>query len=364
MRRRARVRHGPELIDLLVLTGFLGSGKTTLLRDFLAMPEAAETAVIVNEVGEIGLDGAILAEGAGGLQMAMLANGCVCCALGSDLADTVSQLVDSRAAPLRRIVLETSGLSKPGPILRGLAPLAALGLCVSVVATFDCRRNADVAGFEEAAAQWAGAQALVLTKRDLATPEQVDAARAMARGVNPLAGIIDFEDRSTCVLAAFATRPPAPAVLPGAADLPHSGNAGIAELPQPNIGSAGQTTHELAHPRIAVLLFRWTAKPAWDDFAAWLDNLAGLLGERLLRVKGVVAVIESEIPLLIQSVGTMFSAPRPFGGPADSPFLVVIARDTSLDEVASVTPALPLTISRLGAPDPFARRTRTPLRAN
>jgi G3E family GTPase len=364
-RRRARVRHGPELIDFLILTGFLGSGKTTLLRDFLAMPEAAETAVIVNEVGEIGLDGAILAEGTGGLRMAMLANGCVCCALGSDLADTVSQLVDSRAAPLRRIVLETSGLSKPGPILRGLAPLAALRLRVSVVATFDCRRNADVAGFEEAAAQWAGAQALVLTKRDLATPEQMDAARAMARGVNPLAGIIDFEDRRTCVLAAFATRPPAPAVLPGAADLPHSGNPGIAELPQPNIaGSAGQSTPVPAHPRIAVLLFRWTAKPAWDDFAAWLDNLAGLLGERLLRVKGVVAVIESEIPLLIQSVGTTFSAPRPFGGPADPPFLVVIARDTSLEEVAGVTPALPLAISRLGAPDPFARRTRTPLRAN
>jgi G3E family GTPase len=353
-RRRARVRHGPELIDFLVLTGFLGSGKTTLLRDFLAMPEAAETAVIVNEVGEIGLDGAILAEGAGGLRMAMLANGCVCCALGSDLADTIEQLVDSRAAPLRRIVLETSGLSKPGPILRGLASLAALRLRVSVVATFDCQRSADAAGFEEAAAQWAGAQALVLTKRDLATLEQVDAARAMAKGVNPLADIIDFDDRSTCILAAFAMRPPAPAGLPGAADLPHRNFAGLAE----------QGTPGLAHPRVAVLLVRWTAKPAWDDFAVWLDNLAGLLGERLLRVKGVVAVLESQLPLLVQSVGTTFSAPRPFGGPADSPFLVVIARDTSLDEVASITPALPLTISRLGAPDPFARPTTTPLRAN
>jgi G3E family GTPase len=322
-------------LDFLVLTGFLGSGKTTLLRDFLATPEAAETAVIVNEVGEIGLDGAILAEGRGGLQMAMLANGCVCCALGSDLAATVEELVDSRRAPLRRIVLETSGLSRPGPILRGLAGLVALRLRVSVVSTFDCLRGADVAGFEEAAAQWAGAQALVLTKRDLATPAQVIAARAVAGGVNPLADIIDSDDRRACIHAAFASRPSAPSMLPDVAGPPH--------------------------PRIAVLLVRWMAKPGWDDLAAWLDNLAGLLGERLLRVKGVVAVAGYEHSLLVQSVGTTFSAPRPFAG---TPFLVVIARDTSPDEIAHVTPELPVAISMLGAPsDPFARRATTPLRA-
>jgi G3E family GTPase len=293
--------------------------------------------VIVNEIGEIGLDGAILAESTGGLRMAMLANGCVCCALGSDLAATVEQLVDRSGAPLRRIVLETSGLSRPGPILRGLASLAALRLRVSVVATFDCLLGADVAGFEEAAAQWAGAQALVLTKRDLASPAQVEAARATARGVNPLADIVDFDDRRACIVAAFARRPPASAVLPDVAGL--------------------------AHPRIAVLLVRWTATPAWDDLAAWLDNLAGLLGERLLRVKGVMAVAEHEHKLLVQSVGTTFSAPRPFAGQVDTPFLVVIARDASAEELAQVTPALPVAISRLGTPDPFARQATAPLRA-
>ena len=112
-RRGGAPARGSSLIDFTVLTGFLGSGKTTLLRDFLAMQEGAGTAVIVNEVGEIGLDGAILAESAGGLRLAMLANGCVCCALGSDLADTVQRLLESQAEPPRRIVLETSGLSKP-----------------------------------------------------------------------------------------------------------------------------------------------------------------------------------------------------------------------------------------------------------
>jgi G3E family GTPase len=294
------------------------------------MPEAAGTAVIVNEVGEIGLDGAIIAETAGGSPIAMLANGCVCCTMGSDLAATVEQLV-SQAAPLRRIVLETSGLSKPGPILRSLASLASLRLRVSLVATFDCMHGAEVASFEEAAAQWAGAQALVLTRRDLASPARIEAARTMAKTVNPIAGIIDFDDRRASVLAAFAPRPSMPLELPDVAGPPH--------------------------PRIAVMLVRWSEKPEWDDLAVWLDNLSGLLGERLLRVKGVVNVSGMEQPLLVQSVGTLFSAPRPFAGPVSTPFLVVIARDTSPDELAHVAPALPIAISRLGTPDPFARRT-------
>jgi G3E family GTPase len=308
-----------------------------LLRDFIAMPEAAGTAVIVNEVGEIGLDGALIAENAGGLRMAMLANGCVCCSLGSDLALTVEQLIDSQTAQLNRIVLETSGLSKPGPILRGLASLGYLGLKVSVVATFDCVRGAEVSDFEEAAAQWTGAGALVFTRRDIASAAQIEAARVMARSVNPLAEIIDTEDRRARVLAAFAPRAQMRVAMPEPAGEPH--------------------------PRIAVMLVRWTAKPTWDDVAAWLDNLSGLLGERLLRVKGVVAVVGMEQPLLVQSVGTMFSAPRPFGGLLATPFLVVIVRDGSLGELARVTPKLRIVISQLGAPDPFARRTLAPLRA-
>ena len=114
--------------DFVVLTGVLGSGKTTLLRDYLAGPEAADTAVIVNEAGEIGLDGVILREGGGDTAIAMLANGCICCQAGSDLSYTVDRLLSTErpgaTGPLRRIVLETSGLSKPGPVLRQLASLA------------------------------------------------------------------------------------------------------------------------------------------------------------------------------------------------------------------------------------------------
>ncbi|MGH7211642.1 MAG: CobW family GTP-binding protein, partial [Acetobacteraceae bacterium] len=145
------------MTDFVVLTGFLGSGKTTLLADFLGLPDSADTAVIVNEVGEIGLDGAILAE-TGDVPIAMLSNGCICCALVGDLERTVGALLEARreGPPLARIILEPSGVSKPGPILRSLVGLAPLRMRIGVTATLDCRASVAVEGFEEAAAQWAG----------------------------------------------------------------------------------------------------------------------------------------------------------------------------------------------------------------
>ncbi|CEJ14127.1 Putative metal chaperone YciC [bacterium YEK0313] len=176
----------------IVLTGFLGSGKTTLLRDFLDLPEAADTAIIVNEAGEIGLDGALLADGGGDVRMSMLANGCVCCQGASDLAVAVEALlrVDRPQAqgPLKRIILETSGLSKPGPVLRSLSVLAEHRMPVSILSTYDAARGATLAAFPEALAQWAGAQALIVTKADLVAADAGDAAVRAAGAVNPLAG--------------------------------------------------------------------------------------------------------------------------------------------------------------------------------
>jgi G3E family GTPase len=307
--------------DFVVLTGFLGSGKTTLLRDFLAMPDAAETAVIVNEVGEIGLDGAILREGAGAVPMAMLSNGCICCQIGSDLAVTIGALLATErpegAGPLRRIVLETSGLSKPGPVLRQLAVLAEYRMRVSVLAMFDAARGMQVAAFEEAVAQWAAAHRIVLTKTDAVSAEALAEARAAVAGLNPLAEIVATPDRDAAVRAAFAQ-------LAGAA----------APVVPPRLLVA-------SHPRIAVRLARPRGVLDYDDLAAWLDNLAGALGERLLRLKGLVRVRQSDVPLLVQSVGTLFAPPRPFrqAGASGESFLVVIARDVTDADFAAVQPS-------------------------
>jgi len=308
--------------DFIVLTGFLGSGKTTLLRDFLGGPDAADTAVIVNEAGEIGLDGVILREQGGDTPIAMLSNGCICCQAGSDLAFTIDRLLAAErpgaSGPLRRIILETSGLSKPGPVLRQLASLAAHRLRVSVLATFDATRGAETAQFEEAAAQWAAAHRIVVTKADAVPPEGLTRARQEIAGLNPLSEIVATAERDRAVATAFAPL------------------AGVAHMPVlPRV--AGQ----VPHPRIAVCLAQPTAVLAYDDLAAWLDNLAGALGERLLRLKGLVRVKESERPVLVQSVGTLFSALRPFGEVQATPplFLVIIVRDLQASELESVSPA-------------------------
>ncbi|MBN9085980.1 MAG: GTP-binding protein [Reyranella sp.] len=310
---------GPAGTDFVVLTGFLGSGKTTLLRDFLTGPEAADTAVIVNEAGEIGLDGVILREDRD-TPIAMLSNGCICCTAGSDLAYTIDRLLSverpGATGPLRRIVLETSGLSKPGPVLRQLGSLAAHRLRVSVLVTFDATRGTALAEFEEASAQWAAAHRIVVTKTDVVSAEAVARAREEIASINPLAEIVATADRDRAVTAAFAPL------------------AGGVPMPAPPPVAAQ------AHPHIGVRLARPVDVMAYDDVAAWLDNLAGALGDRLLRLKGLVRVKESERPVLVQSVGTIFSAPRPFGEPHASPplFLVIIARDLRAGELEAVAP--------------------------
>lgn len=305
-------------IDFFVLTGFLGSGKTTLLRDVLSAETATDTAVIVNEAGEVGLDGVLLRESGDDVPMAMLSNGCVCCQIGSDLAFTIDRLImaprPDGLPPLRRIILETSGLSMPGPVLRQLATLAEHRMRVAVVATYDLTRGLDVATFEEAAAQWAAAHRIVATKADLAPDALADAPLAIAQ-LNPVAEAIADGNRAAIVAAAFAPLSSAPP---------------LREL-APALAAA--------HPRLALCLVRPRGEMAYADLAGWLDNVAGRLGERLLRIKGLVKVPEAPRPLLVESVGTMFSPPRQLTADnPPAPFIVVIARDIDRAELEQVEP--------------------------
>lgn len=330
----------PTAPAFVVLTGFLGSGKTTLLRDFLDLPEAADTAIIVNEAGEIGLDGALLADGGGEVRMSMLANGCVCCQGGSDLAVAVEALLRAERpdakGPLKRIILETSGLSKPGPVLRSLSVLAEHRMPVSIISTYDAARGRELAEFPEALAQWAGAQALVVTKTDLLSPEARGPAEREAGAVNPLARVILGEARGKALWDAIAAAGPRDAGF----DPPEAGSDDAS-----------------AHPRVGVFLVKLAGEPTYEALAAWLDNLAGLLGERLLRLKGLVLTSESDVPLLVQSVGTLFSMPRPFRAARvdRGSFIVVIARDTTLGDLRGVTPDLQATVTTTAA-DAFGGR--------
>lgn len=308
-------------VDLILMSGFLGSGKTTLLVDFLRQDSAGETGVIVNEAGEIGVDGAIVAESS--VPMFELANGCVCCSLRSGLVHTVGALLDAPRpagrAPLRRIVLETSGLSRPGPIVASLADpeLAARDLRVSVVSTYDCERGmAEAEQFEEAAAQLAAAQRIVLTKLDRVGPDSIPHHCEALANINPLAEVVADTDRARAVARALAPAPQADDA---------AGRANADAPAWPGL---------LPHPRIRVMKGLASRAMAWEDLALWLDDLAGLCGERLLRFKAIVHVTDCPDPILIQSVGTTFGAPQPLRSyTGDNDVFVVIARDIDADEI-------------------------------
>lgn len=313
-------------VDLVLLCGFLGSGKTTLLVDWLRDPAAADTGVIVNEAGEVGIDGAIIANDRDNVPMLLLANGCVCCTLRSDLVHTLTALLDTR--PLKRVVLECSGLSRPGPVIAALADpeLTHRGLRLAVLCTVDCTIDADaLAQTDEAMAQVAAAHRIVLTKTDRVLPQQLEAHAAHAAALNPLATVIADADRARAVHAAFAR-------AAGAADL--------AALAARMLTTGARP---LAHPRIRVMAAQAQAGISWNAFSEWLDDLAGFCGERLLRLKAVVRVSDCAEPILIQSVGTTFGAPqRLLRQPDAREAIVVIARDLDAAQIRAAAPDGPV----------------------
>jgi G3E family GTPase len=166
------------VIEALVLTGFLGSGKTTLLGRLLRQPEFSRTAVIINEFGEIGLDHELVE--ASEDSFIELQTGCLCCKVRSDLATTLHDMLarrdDGSVTSFTRVVIETSGLADPAPILQTLmtdATIAGRIALGGVVTTVDAVNGTDTLNREEISVkQVAVADRLVLTKTDLAAPMQ------------------------------------------------------------------------------------------------------------------------------------------------------------------------------------------------
>lgn len=316
---------GHQNVDLIILCGFLGSGKTSLLVDFLSQRNLNDTAVIINEAGEIGIDGALVADENSDIPLTLLSNGCVCCSLRSSLVYTVEQLLDApradNAGPLKRIVLETSGLSKPGPILASLADpaLANRNLNVSVLSTFDVENgDGHAVSFDESAAQLAAAQRIVLTKVDRIEADVLLEHERYVRSINPVAKIIAETDRAIAVAQAFQTE--------------HAVKAGDNWR---QYLSTLERSPNRSHPRIHVLKGQAKDGIAWDDVANWLDDLAGFCGERLLRTKLIVRVSDCPDPILIQGVGTVYDTPRRLTRQnSDVDVIVVITRDVDARAIA------------------------------
>ena len=171
---RAQKRERGARIPVTVVTGFLGAGKTTLVRHFLGTPAGAGTAVIVNEFGEAGIDDALLRNSSDNI--ALLGNGCLCCNVRSDLQVTLHRLVADRERRIfpyfGRIVIETSGLADPSPILSTFATDRALGgefHVEAVIAVIAAQSGvATIESFAEARRQIILADRIVISKTDIA----------------------------------------------------------------------------------------------------------------------------------------------------------------------------------------------------
>jgi G3E family GTPase len=176
-----------------ILTGFLGAGKTTLLNQLISTANGERIAVIVNEYGEVGIDGQLVVETQE--EIIELNNGCVCCTVRGDLIGAIGRLVGS-GGPIDRIIIETSGLADPAPVIQSfildetLAGHVALDAVVTVV---DARHVGQQLALDEAAEQIALADVLLLNKIDLAPEAALQAIEKELRSRNPLARIIRIQ---------------------------------------------------------------------------------------------------------------------------------------------------------------------------
>ncbi len=303
----------PELLPVTLLTGFLGSGKTTVLNHLLR--HLPLTAVVMNEFGEIGLDHQLLEESRGPL--ALLSGGCVCCQIQGTLAPTLKNLYMARTSgklpPYERIIIETTGIADPAPILDTLLSerwLAARHKLDGVVTTVDAVFGTQqLDAHFEAARQVAVADRLLLTKTDLATPEQVDAIKTRLAELNPaapihtvLSGIVD--PALVTHLGLFNPLDKHPDVLQWLAHQRYKPAA------RPLLG--GKTTAapaDLHDSRIRAFSLSFDAPLEWHGVQSALDMLQAFRPQNLLRMKALVNVKGNPNPVVLHAVQHMFYPP-------------------------------------------------------
>jgi G3E family GTPase len=278
--RRLKRERGHR-VPVTVVTGFLGAGKTTLLRRFLATPEGRGSAVVVNEFGAEGIDDALVRASAD--ETVLLGNGCLCCIARSDLQQALRRLVVERERgelpDIRRVVIETSGLADPSPILQTFATDRALGGAFhveAVVTVVDAETGGETLKWSaEARKQAILADRLVITKTDIAGEGAADALTAQLRALNAGAEI----------LAAV------------------NGELDPSRLTEPATDARNTFVAETAHSDGIASFVMSDDKPMpWPVFARAMETLMAMRGPDLLRVKGFLNVEGCRGPVLVQFV--------------------------------------------------------------
>ncbi|MEX1203895.1 MAG: GTP-binding protein [Dongiaceae bacterium] len=297
-----------DAITVNVITGFLGSGKTTLLQRLLRAPELADTAVLVNEFGEVGLDH-ILLERVDETTV-LLQSGCLCCTIRGDLSTAIRDLYDrrerGRVPPFRRLVIETTGLADPAPIVAtlGAEPTIRrhfrLGNVIAVVDAPNGAANLD--SYPESVKQAAVADRLVISKTDIADPAAVAGLRDRLRRLNPTAAQIE-SGRGGVAPSALLTD-----------DLYDPAGRG-AEVRRWLAEEAHR--HDDRAPRdvnrhgadIAAFCLSPDEPLDWTAFGVWLTMLLNRHGPNVLRVKGLLHVAGVATPVVVHGVQHVIHPP-------------------------------------------------------
>jgi G3E family GTPase len=297
-----------QRLGVSVITGFLGSGKTTLLNKLLRHPGMGDSAVIINEFGEVPLDH-LLVEAIEG-EVAVLASGCVCCTLRSDLEQTLRDLLARRdraqVPAFSRILVETTGLADPAPIVQLLLnnPLVShfvrLDTVVTSVDAVNGSRQIDE--HKEAVKQVALADRLLLTKTDLASPEMVAALEQRLVALNPAA--------TRCVVTNGQI---APDLLFGAALFdPQSKSVDVRRWINEDAYERHSHGHHGHHDHghdVDAFCLASDEPLSWQALSAWLGRLRQGAGGDLLRVKGIVNLAGESAPVAIHGVHHVFHPP-------------------------------------------------------
>ena len=336
-----------ELIPVAVLTGFLGSGKTTLLNRLIGDPALKDALVLINEFGEIGLDHHLVQ--AVDAEMVVMASGCLCCTIQSDLAKTLRQMALKRVrgeiSAFKRVVIETTGLADPAPIIHTLMEDPLIGAHYrldGVISTVDAvNGSATLDRQVEAVKQAAVADRIVLTKTDLADDATGERIRSRLRQLNPAAPILtaaDGEATAERLLDAGLYDPKTKTLdvqrwLNAEAydDHAHDHHGHDHDHDHAH-GHAGQAPHDVNRhdARIHAHCLTLDEPVDWDGFALWAQSLAAYRGEDLLRLKALLNVKGNDKPVAVHGVQHLFHPPAELPAwPSDDrrSRIVLITRD-------------------------------------
>jgi G3E family GTPase len=300
---------GRRLTPVNVLTGFLGSGKTTLLQRMLRAPALSRTAVLINEFGEVGLDHLLVQQVEE--SVVLLESGCICCSIRGDLKGALRDLLSRRERGdipvFDRVVIETTGLADPGPILYTLLsePVVQHHFRLGNVITTVDAVNAELhlSRNPEGLKQVAAADRLLITKTDLADPQQTAAVRETLNRINPSADVWDAVRDAFEVDELLDVRPSAQRAGSGARywfrdDATAEAPSGYLHALRRHSDQVGSFSLILEQP------LDWTA------FGIWLSLLLNRHGNDILRVKGILQVQGANAPVFINGVQHIVHPPQ------------------------------------------------------